>query len=183
MEQADKIKEFLSEHEYCVSVQNIKSGCEVNIPARLVLPCNGKALKIVYRVGKTSVRQQGWYLDSGQKVKDVSYSIPLYAVPAFIYWDIVRMCVNISYSYALVKFLDKNGKEITTESFVDNMDIPVPEERKNEFSEKSQQLGHLFMESYKENFQTEAYENLSVAMGVSDGFYMLKGIFWEVLGQ
>ena len=153
MEQADKIKEFLSEHEYCVSVQNIKSGCEVNIPARLVLPCNGKALKIVYRVGKTSVRQQGWYLDSGQKVKDV------------------------------VKLLDKNGKEITTESFVDNMDIPVPEERKNEFSEKSQQLGHLFMESYKENFQTEAYENLSVAMGVSDGFYMLKGIFWEVLGQ
>ena len=39
------------------------------------------------------------------------------------------------------------------------------------------------MESYKENFQSETYENLSVAMGVSDGFYMLKGIFWEILGQ
>ena len=183
MEQADKIKSFLCEHQYCVSVQNIKYGCEVNIPTRLVMPCNGKALRIVYKIGKTSVRQRGWYVDNGQKVKDVSYSLPLYAAPAFIYYDIIRMCVNINYSHALVTFIDKNGEETDMESFVSNMDIPIEEERKNEFSEKSHQLGRLLLESYKENFQSETYENLSVAMGVSDGFYMLKGIFWEILGQ
>lgn len=183
IEQTEKIRDFLMENDYCVVVKLIKGGCEIIIPERMILPCNGRALRITYRIGKSSIRQQGYYLSDSQKIKDVSYSLPLYAAPTFIYCDIMRMCVNINYSHSMILFLNKEGEEVDIENFVSSMDVPVTEENKNEFSEKSHQLGHIFMEAYKDSFEENSFENLSKAMGLEEGFFNLKGIFWEVLGQ
>ncbi len=182
METLEKFRSFLSDNDYCVKASLARNGCNVQFPSRLVTP-SGEAIRCSYRINRAGVKQRGFYAtENGEKIKDVDYHMPAYAVPAFIYCDIIRVCININYSHDLICFFQPDGKEVTALDFFHSFQPSVKEELKEEYKEKSEVLGTLFLDAYRDSFQSD-YEATAKELDISEGFYMLKGIFWEILGQ
>lgn len=156
----EEIRDFLSENDYIVTVQQTKDGCRLTAPKREIEPSQD------YLERDYSIK---YGRNSGVQLTEGFVKCPAYAARAAVWCDIMLQCELREYDKRLIRLLNIDGNDISDTKEV--FDILPPSKNKSVLK-KEDSLTEIFVDSMQNGFNLH-YDEQAKLLGVEEGYHFI----------